>query len=979
VWCVVGVLTVCTRAADGPTNFFSKNWLVDDGLPNNSVKRILLDGRGFMWLATPSGLARFDGRQFKEFPLPMASPEAVFDVRDLWLQDADDLLVLPAIGGVVELRSGKFAVHPASAAMAGKVLLEVFAEPDGTLWLGAGNGDVIRWHAGETQIFGRAEGLTRRNNRYTFVRDVQGRTWVAGGEFLGWYRDGKLVRFPERIGFGVIITPSDSGGLWVSTTDRLLRIEDARLSVARAGVDWQPTERGGVQTMCDDGQGSLWIGTRRQGLYRLSGGELTAVPTPHNTINDILADRDHNVWIATQGGGLARFRAKAFTLLDSTVGLTDDTSTGVCEDPAGGIWVANRAGGFVRVFDGKVERATRPGTTQPYAITVCPDAVGNIWAGATDGIYRLAPGETALELVTREVRETHVLFCARNGDMWAGFGESGLGYFRDGRFVPVTEAEGYSRRRVKAIVEAPDGGIWIATDDRQVFEFSDGKMVCRISRDQMPGGLIFGCHFDADGNLWIATSRGLVLKREDQLDVLLADDGLPDDQLSLVTEDDRGWMWIGSRRGIFCVRRADLLAAADGELPHVTATSFGREDGLSGASALNGMEPQAWKGRDGRVWLATHSGVVGVDPSVTLPEGPAPRVYIDEVLVNRRAVDAARPLRLTAGANELGFTLAVPSFTTPDNIRLRHQLVGYDLGWVEMRGERHASYVRLPAGHYSFRVGAAQAGANWGESDVALDVVVVPAWWQTMWFRAAALLALVAAAGWATRFWSHRRLKVRLQRLERANALERERTRIARDLHDELGGSLTQIGMLADRMSRHATTSEVKHGLGDLATRTRRLAGDLESIVWTVNPGNNTLDRLAAFVSQFAQRFFRGTSVVCTVEGADVMPPLSLTPEAQHNVLAVVKESLNNILKHAHATRVSLTFAQHDGRVELAIVDDGAGFDLTARELGERNGLNNMRARMAEIHGEIAFDAAPGRGTKVVVTLPVSSVPEPVT
>jgi signal transduction histidine kinase len=504
-------------------------------------------------------------------------------------------------------------------------------------------------------------------------------------------------------------------------------------------------------------------------------------------------------------------------------------------------------------------------------------------------------------------------------------------------------------------------------------------LVCRISRDQMPGGLIFGCHFDADGNLWIATSRGLVLKREDQLDVLLAEDGLPDDQLSLVTEDDRGWMWIGSRRGIFCVRRADLIAAADGDLAQVTATTFGREDGLSGASALNGMQPQAWKARDGSVWLATHTGIVGMNPSMTLPAGPAPHVYIDEVLVNRQPLDPARPLRITAGATELEFKLAVPSFTAPDRLRLRHQLVGYDLGWVEMHGERRASYVRLPAGHYSFRASAAEAGANWAETDTTLEFVVVPAWWQTLWFRGGALLVLVAVAGWATRFWSHRRLKMRLQRLERANALERERTRIARDLHDELGGSLTQIGMLADRMSRHATTAEVKFGLGDLATRTRRLAGDLESIVWTVNPGNNTLDRLAAFVSQFAQRFFRGTSIVCTVEGAEAMPPLSLTPEAQHNVLAVVKESLNNILKHAQAMRVNLVFAHREGRVELAIIDDGTGFDLKARELAERNGLNNMRARMAEVHGEIAFDTVPGRGTKVVVSLPVSSMPEPVT
>ena len=203
--------------------------------------------------------------------------------------------------------------------------------------------------------------------------------------------------------------------------------------------------------------------------------------------------------------------------------------------------------------------------------------------------------------------------------------------------------------------------------------------------------------------------------------------------------------------------------------------------------------------------------------------------------------------------------MAVYTDVTADD--LNEFLAGYDLGWIETRGPWQASYARLPPGSYVFRVSAAQADGAWGNDAVHLAVLVTPAWWQTGWFRAAAVLGIAALAALGARAWSHRRLKQRLAAVEHEHALEKERAHIARDLHDELGGSLTQIGMLAERIKRHPDAADLKTSLSGLAWRTRRLSGELESIVWTVNPKNDTWDRLALFIEQYARNFCRDSAI----------------------------------------------------------------------------------------------------------------------
>lgn len=953
-----------------------QGWLVDQGLPHNVVNRVVQDHRGFLWVATLGGLARFDGREFRDYPLPELPPSASLNIRDLAVENEATLVMLPATGGIWRLRDGVYSLHPASADVADKTLLSLLVAPDGVLWVGTNASTVMRWKDGHMITLGPNEGLTGRpGTRIFFAQDAVGRTWIANGEFVGWYANGKLTRLPIDTHGAAAIALARSGGIWIATPDQLLKWENEKLEAICSRTEWiSPVAS--VQQLYEDRGGVLWIGTRRLGLFRIVDGKPIAEATEHFQISAITEDNDANLWVSMDGGGINRLRRKTFALLDSADGLQDNISTSVCEDATGAIWCADRAGGAVRMQEGVAKTFDRtPEGGSLYASNISPDREGNIWIGAVSGLYRLkADASGPLQKMEPAISPVRLLYCSSKNEMWTAWGyDRGerykFGYFRKGAYQAFSAREGFAGQHIVAVAEAPDGVIWVGADDGQLLEFRDGKFIERVARDDPKTGRIHTILVDQKGGLWIGTERGLILREGDKLYRFTRADGLPDDFITQALEDSRGRLWLCTRRGFCSLATAELRDLAAGRISRVTGTTFGSEEGLPGISAPTGGQPMSWKARDGRLWFVTSRGIVGFDPMASLAVHPSPTVYIDQVLLDGESVSAAK-LKLPPGSHRIEFNFVALNYSAPEKVRMRHQLVGFDQDWVETGAERSAAYPHLPPGKYALQVIAANQDGRWSPAAATLSFIVTPAWWQTWWWRTGALLIFTAAVALLARFFFLRRLKRQLDRLEQEHALEKERARIARDLHDDLGGSLTQIGMLADRLNRQADSSPLRLGLKQLAGRTRGLAGELESIVWAVSPKNDTWDRLASFIAQFVQRFFRDTTIACSAEGAESIPALPLAPEAQHHVLAIVKEAMNNVLKHSQATQVTITMSFAAQIFEMRVRDNGIGFDPAAGEHAERNGLTNMRTRADEIGGSLDIVSQRTTGTELTVRIP---------
>ena len=948
------------------SDYFPRVWTVDEGLPNIAVSRIIQDRQGYLWIATGGGLVRFDGNRFKEFRVPEEFSANNHNIRDIAEDASGGLVILPGNGGVVRLKDGVFGWHPANDAVPFENVSRLFMEPTGALWIDTSQQEVFRWNEADRKRFPRGETLPATRGRFHFAVDPAGQLWMGGSEFLGRYLDGRFVPWPEVMGTNVVIASSRAGGVWLWSSDALKKWEDGKFVLKNAGPEWVALARHSVQFMLEDREGHLWIGTRRKGLFCLSDDKLQAVPTPGTSITALLEDREGNLWVGTSNG-MTMLRRKAFVTLDTETSQADSLRTSICDDEKGALWWANRTNGLGRSFEGRREHFGIPGDRngRHFVFLICPDGRGRIWAATSTGVFTIPVESPKTLTLASPLRDVRVLFSSRNGDVWVCLGEYQLGYFRDGVYQSCETDEAFKKENVRAIAEDAAGSIWVATSERNLYQFIDGKFVLRHPGKGTPGGGVNGLLIDRKGSFWMTTSQGLVLRRGAAATAFGNAQGLSDEVVSQLVMDDKDRLWFMNRRGLGSVAIDDLEAVADGKRPRVSESTLDKADGMPRVFALTVRAPVAWKARDGRLWFSMLQGFAGVDPAQSIPARTPPPLYIDEVEVDRRAVDPGAPLALGAGNHQITFRFSAINFRAPEKVRIRHRLEGFDADWRETGSDRSATYAQLRPGSYRMRVAARNENESWNEIVAPFAITIAPAWWRTWWFTAAAAAALALLFGGLVRYWSQRRLRARLEKLEREHQLERERARIARDLHDELGYSVTQIGLIADRLKGESTLADLRGGLGELASCTRRLSGELEGVVWTVSPKNNQWNRLASYIRQFALSFFADTPIACTVDGVDGAPSASLAPEVQHHLLAILKEALNNTLKHARATRVSITLAFDARRMTLRIVDDGAGFDPVAMENSERNGLTNLRVRAGEIGGKIEIISSPGTGAEI--------------
>lgn len=969
-----GLAAASAAPVAGEPEYHLRSWTTEDGLPHNSVSRIVQDRAGFLWFATVGGLARFDGREFREIQIPPEHRPRGFNIRAFAEERPGVFVILPTSGNVLRYADGTWTAHPIVAAMAARQdsAVDLHVDPQGMLWVGLASGGLANWSSDKgARFFATKAGPVPRFRRFTFASDGLGKTWVSSDALFASEQASDLQPFEHAPREPTLIASGREGRIWVCTDARLQRLERGRLITESENVPWQG-EFVGVRHLFEDSRGALWIASSRRGLLRYFGGRFTTVATPYPSISVVTEDREGNIWIGTDGRGVVQLREKSYRLYNTVSGLPHEVVSSIAEDSDGRIWLANRTGGLVVV---DADGALQPGSAASfysYANVVSLDARNRVWfGGGQSGLSRWDPGlkEIPVKLPLPQ-SNLHILFCAQNGDMWFASDPDGVGFYHNDQIKLLAEGEGLTPRSVSCITQDREGKIWIVDGNGDLFQW-DGIHLARIPtpRESVPRP-VHAIYADGGGRLWLGTAGGLVLKEGDQFHLLTHAHGLADEIVLQIVEDDEDRLWFAARRGLFYVAKSELLAAASGGSERVASHMFGRNQGLSGLTPTPNYQPAAHKARDGKLWFATTQGAVAIDPTRLPHDLPAPPVLIDEVRLDEHLLPAGA-LRVPSGQHRIEFRFAALSYTAPEDVLLRHQLEGADRQWTDTGSDRAASYTNLPAGDYRLRVIARNSAGRWNAAGVTLAFTVVPAWWETWAFRAGAILLLTALTAWLARTVAQRRLRERLQRVEQEHALEKERVRIARDLHDDLGASLTEVGLLADRLV-DTPAADLAPQLASLAWRTRRLSTDLSGIVWSMSPRNGTLNRLGEFIRQYAQRLFRGLPIRCTVRGADGLPTLPLAPDFQHQLIAATKEALNNVLKHSRASEVTIELRYLEGCFEITIDDNGKGFTVVDATGTDGNGLRNIRARIEEIGGTVKIASAPAQGARILLRLPLS-------
>ena len=445
-----------------------------------------------------------------------------------------------------------------------------------------------------------------------------------------------------------------------------------------------------------------------------------------------------------------------------------------------------------------------------------------------------------------------------------------------------------------------------------------------------------------------------------------------------IVEDDFGTLWMSCRQGIFCVSKKSLNDYAGGKIPAITCRRYGKSEGLTSIQCTDAAKPNGWKGGHWRLWFPTYRGLLEVNTRIR-PNDRLEPVVIEKVVADGRTLQQNGSalydhLSFTAppGRGEVEFHYAILSYRDPEECRFRFKLEGVDPQWIEAGTRRVAYYDHLRPGRYHFQVVACNEDEVWNDIGASANIVLSPYFWQTWWFRILLVLTLAAlVSAWASQR-ERRKHRVEVERLERQTAVERERTRVAQDLHDDLGAGLTEIGLAASLAQRQKTPPErIQQHLRQVADKANEMVTVLDEIVWAINPRHDSVVSLSHYLCEYAQHFLQLSSIRCRLEVASPLPVWPLGSEQRHNLFLAFKESLTNVTHHSQATEVRIRIRpQAEGSSIIEVEDDGRGMATTPVTGPGADGLANMVRRLEQIGGRCEIESVPNGGTLVRFVLP---------
>ncbi|MGB9031318.1 MAG: two-component regulator propeller domain-containing protein, partial [Acidobacteriaceae bacterium] len=692
-------------------------------------------------------------------------------------------------------------------------------------------------------------------------------------------------------------------------------------------------------------------------------------------------DREGDLWLGTESGGLAVLRDRKFSTLTAQEGLTDEYVLALAQAPNGHVGVGTKGGGLNVFRDGRFyPLTTAEGLSSNVVLTLAAAANGDVWVGTPDGLNLLHEGEVARVFTTADgLADDFVrsLYVGSRGEVWIGT-RRGLSRYEEGKFTTWTALDGLGSDLIGAMTQDHDGNLWIGTLGGLSL-FRDGQIRNFTTKDGLSSNVVTALYEDAEGTLWIGTNDGGLNRWSAGKVVSLGSRQLPQRVIGIL-EDGSGYLWISSNTGIYRVSREALHRMADGGVA-AEVMRFGVADGMRISECSSGGHPAALKLKDGSLWFATLKGIARVDPEHMPVNHVAPPVAVERVSVDDAQQAPIADLTVAPGHSHYEFDYAGLSFVAPQKVEYRYQLEGFDRGWVDAGTRRAAYYTNLPHGHYRFRVIARNNDGVWSGTAATAELTIEPHVYQTVWFR---LLVLLALAGLGYAAWRRR-----LMRAEREfQAVLGERARIAREIHDTLAQGFVAVSvhleLVAQLMRKSADAA--KEQLERAQALVRSSLEDARTSIWELRSQGAEREDLAVRILNMAEetisragarRPSAPTAGAVGTPGARARAQMHvmgtnhpLDEDVERELLRIAREAVTNAVRHGDAENIVLRLEFEGSMFGMEIRDDGRGFAGTPADGSSGHfGLTGMRERAEAIGATLTVESSVGEGTTVRVGL----------
>jgi signal transduction histidine kinase/ligand-binding sensor domain-containing protein len=996
-----------------------RRYTAEDGLPANNVQAVVQSPDGYLWIGTDMGLARFDGQRFRSFTEnnTAALAEVGDDILSL-VEAPDGTLWAAAYGGLLRIRGTEFTGY--TAGLPERFLLQVAPAEDGAVWIAGfllnreyrGPCRVRRFHpdTGQTSAEISVPGHVRR-----LVPTPDG-VWLATEEpeqLLFWdmksLAPAVMAKFsgqPWKVGLRASeVVP---GGVrmrgWKDPQDPLKQFVEIGVGRHELTFHWLTRSfrnRISASRWVPFQNPDSWIGAE-PGLARIRDDRLEQIHFDEQTqwpeITCLSPNREGGVWVGIYSDGLQLIRERLVQVFTTRDGLSGNDIRSVVATREGTV-LAGGPAGLDELRGGHwTPRGTNTPTPLSKLISIAQDAFGTVWIGLGHTGWtplQYLAGESPLALGPSPFDWAHPssLAVTPEGRLWVGcdrgltsldlpgaapsseFPAAHADWMNQIVYKRLESGGALPRTELLKLIPDQDGSLWIGTYGHGLLRLKDDQVESFTAEDGLPN-ICSPAHLDETGALWVVANGAVARLHNGHFRSLGLRDGIPDDQFLDLIADDLGHFWLPGLRGIHQLEKSQLEACFEGRLDRVQSLTLGLRDGLLTPDCTSMHYPITAKTHDGRIWVATRNGVASFDPSRIAVDIQPLTVSIEQVVANREPIDdpivspAAPPLKLRPGSGDrLEFHYTATSLVAADRVRFQHRLEGYDSDWSPESDLRLAFYTNLRPGRYQFHVKASNAYGTWNDVATTLPFVIAPHFWQTWFFQGSMGFLVLTLA-----ILLHRqRLGVLryLHELKTHQQLAAERTRIAADMHDDLGAALSHIAILSEvAKSQSPAQPQTRSALDRISQSARDVTARMSDLVWATNPRNDTLENLAAYLREQAARQLENTPVRAILDFPDRLPQCHVSATFRRNILLVVKETLNNSMKHAAATEFRIKLGMESGHLLLCMEDNGRGFDPVTRS-AVGNGLTNLRRRIQDLGGTLNIEAAPDAGTKVHVRVPL--------
>jgi ligand-binding sensor domain-containing protein/signal transduction histidine kinase len=1020
---ILFTLATGLRGQQQPQLYFER-LTTENGLSHNKINCFLQDKRGFMWIGTEDGLNRYDGRTFTIFRNEPGNASSLSGniITDI-IEDSNQLLwIATADGGMTRydhrlspaVQFKQYRHSPAdSSSIPINIVNTLLYDQRGYLWLGTGGKGVWRFNM-RTERF---EQPTRKGTQgiLDLCMGPGGIIWAGrqGGGLLkintrnfSYEMDERYANLYAKLPHATVtaLFRDSSQHMWYGSWDKVLyrfNTVTGKEEVFQEHDNAYSFHNDEINCFAQDRNGLLWMGGSSRGLqvydpvrrhfyhYRYDASLEGTVSD--DQVNCLYADREGVMWIGTNKGiSMNHPGQQQFEQVFLPAAGVEKKRAGIydfLQDNRQNLWIATSNGIYI------YQHASATFRHLPLEYKDTPliiskffrDVDGTLYLGSNYSLFRLDEQQGQLTLlpntdkdpVMNKIIKSRVVSVAR--DTIEGHPVllvSPYGHFL--AYYDLVEQHWVSRldtarkilqrfnltdNLIRKIFKAGNGKIWLATGKTGLGEWLAGALPYvqyLNSNPAVPGSIssdnVYDIAEDIRGNLWLSTYGG-GLNYFDTVIRKFSHIPGTENLLEGIQLDNSGHVWMISNGNLHKYDPASRLHFSY-RLPDLE-----RSGGISGS---------IYKDPQGKMYVAGAGYFIAFDPAALVTESRQPEIHFTDFKIFNTSYSqllSKDEIRLQYNQNYFRIEFAAPSFSPSRNVRYAYQLQGWDKAWVETGHEQFAQFSNLKGGEYLFKVKASNSRGSWNERPASIRIVIVPPFWERWQFYVLLTVLITGAAFGIYRY--------RVNELLRRQAI---RNKIAQDLHDDVGSTLSSIAVysqVAKIYNEQQQQEALKAAIDRISDTAGEMIVEMNDIVWAINPRNDSMQTILQRMESFARPLMASRNILFHFEVEEGMQHINLGMTRRKNFYLIFRESVNNILKYADCRAVWVKVRMRHHQLELEVQDDGKGFELEKVQINASqslsgNGLRNMQMRAAEIKGSLAITTQPGHGTTIRLIFPAS-------